>query len=60
MSPKATTSPHELASRAQALRMRIATDERKLAVAYPEQVADLEADLERERQQLAELEGLSD
>jgi hypothetical protein len=36
--------------------MRIATDERKLAVAYPEQVADLEADLERERAQLAELD----
>ena len=56
MSRNATTDIHDLASRAQALRMRIAVDERKLAIAYPDQIASLEADLERERDQLAELD----
>lgn len=56
MTRNGTTDTHDLASRAQALRMRIDTDERKLAVAYPDQVEGLEADLEREREQLAELD----
>jgi hypothetical protein len=56
MTRNSTTDPHDLASRAQALRTRIAGDERKLAIAYPEQVAELEASIEREREQLAELD----
>jgi hypothetical protein len=56
MTRNSTTDPHDLASRAQALRTRIAGDDRKLAIAYPDQVADLEAGLAREREQLAELD----
>jgi hypothetical protein len=56
MTRKTKTDTRDLASRTQALRMRIRRDEEKLAIAYPDQVADLEADLERERGQLAELD----
>lgn len=56
MTRNGTTDARDLASRAQALRMRITTDERKLATAYPDQVEGLEADLDRERGQLAELD----
>lgn len=46
----------DLANRAHALRKRIALDERALAIAYPDKVAELQKDLDGERALLAELE----
>ncbi len=47
---------HDLAQRRHVLRLRIHGDERKLAVAYPEDATKLRADLERERAMLAEMD----
>jgi hypothetical protein len=45
----------DLANRAHALRVRIDGDERRLAIAYPDEVEKLEQDLERNRDMLASL-----
>lgn len=51
-----TIDTHDLATRRQALRLRIHNDERALAVAYPDNADRLAQNLERERAQLAELD----
>jgi hypothetical protein len=56
MATKSKDSVHDLAQRRHVLRVRIQGDERKLAIAYPEDAAKLEADLERERAMLAEID----
>jgi hypothetical protein len=50
------TKVDDLATRRHALRVRIHNDERKLAIAYPQDAEKLRDDLERERAMLAELD----
>src|SRR3954452_18459588 len=56
MARKRGPDSNDLANRARALRQRIHSDERKLAMTYPDQVEQLESDLERERAMLDEVE----